>query len=256
MDRIMIAFSGGVDSSFLLKAATLSGVSEIFAVTGISDSLPEEECRSAEKLAASLNVRHEVVATEEMKNSSYTSNPPNRCYHCKKELFGKLKEIAQQEKFPYILDGTNADDAHDWRPGRQAAAEEGVTSPLLEAGLTKNEIRKLSQKLGLPTWNKPATPCLSSRFPYGQEITSLALDRVHSAELFIGKLGVSELRVRKEGETARIEILPDEFPLLTDRTASKKVADYLKTLGFRHVTLDLQGFRSGSANELLQDKKK
>lgn len=255
MDRLIIAFSGGVDSSFLLKAASLSGLSGILAVTGLSESLPEGECVAARELASSLDIAHRTIATEEMKNSSYTGNPPDRCYYCKKELFGKLREIAEQEGYPYILDGTNADDAHDRRPGRRAAEEEGVKSPLLDASLTKDDIRQLSKDLGLPTWNKPAAPCLASRFPYGREITSEALQKVHKAELFIRKYGVRELRVRNYPDTAQIEILPAEFHKLTDGNAREEIVSYLKSLGFQHITLDLQGFRSGSTNELLPDKK-
>ncbi len=251
MDRVIIAYSGGVDSSFLLKSASLSGLSGILAVTGMSESLPEEECIAAKELAASLDVAHRTITTEEMKNRSYTSNPPDRCYYCKKELFGKLREIAEQEGYAYILDGTNADDADDWRPGRRAAGEEGVKSPLLDAGLTKDEIRQLSKDLGLPTWDKPATPCLASRFPYGREITSEALSRVHKAELFIRKYGVKELRVRNHPDTAKIEVLPEDFSKLITGNAREEIVNYLKSLGFQHITLDIQGFRSGSSNEVL-----
>ncbi len=254
MDRVIIAFSGGVDSTFLLKAASISGLSSLLAVTGVSESLPEEECSFATETASSLNVSHTIINTEEMQNSSYTSNPPNRCYYCKKELFGKLKELAKRENYSFILDGTNSDDAHDWRPGNRAAGEEGVKSPLLEAGLTKDEIRKLSKDLGLPTWNKPATPCLASRFPYGQHITSEALGKVHKAESFIKKYGPEELRVRSHADTARIEINPGDFPKLTDERARLEIINYLKSLGFKNITLDLQGFRSGSSNEALPDK--
>jgi uncharacterized protein len=252
MDRVIIAFSGGVDSSFLLKAASLSVPGTVLAVTGLSESLPEEEASFAGKIAGSLNVTHRTIITEELKDRNYADNPPDRCYYCKKELFIKLREIAEQEKFSYILDGTNADDAADWRPGKRAAKEEGVYSPLLDAGLGKNEIRELSRSLGLPTWDKPATPCLSSRFPYGQKITAEALARINKAESFIRSLGVKDLRVRNHSETARIEVLPDEFHGMMENR--EKIINHLKSLGFKYITLDLQGFRSGSANEVLPDK--
>lgn len=253
LDRVIIAYSGGVDSTFLIKAASLSGLSEVLAVTGLSESLPEEEAVSAREIADSLNIRHRTLITEELRNADYAKNPPDRCYYCKKELFGKLREIAEEEDIRFILDGTNADDAHDWRPGRKAAGEEGILSPLLEAGLGKMEIRELSRTLGLPTWDKPATPCLSSRFPYGHEITAEALGRVSKAESFIRKFGVKELRVRNHSDVARIEIMPEDFPKLVDSAAREEVTGFLKSLGFKYITIDLQGFRSGSSNEILKD---
>ena len=251
MDRVIIAFSGGVDSTFLLKAASVSGLSEVLAVTGQSESMPEEELCFSGEITSSLNVRHRIIKTNELDDANYSSNPPDRCYFCKKELFGRIREIANKEDFPFILDGTNADDAGDRRPGRRAAEAEGVESPLLDAGLSKDDIRKLSRTLDLPTWNKPATPCLSSRFPYGQKITSEALERVDKAETFIKKFGVKELRVRHHSDVARIEILPNDFPKLMDNASRKEIVDFLKSLGFKYVAIDLQGFRSGSFNELL-----
>jgi uncharacterized protein len=251
MDRVIIAFSGGVDSAFLLKAASLAGLSEILAVTGISESLPQDELSFAREFASSLNIQHRCIVTEELNDINYVNNPPDRCYYCKKDLFSRLRKIANEEKYSFILDGTNADDAHEWRPGRRAAREEGVESPLLDAALTKKEIRDISRKLGLPTWDKPATPCLSSRFQYGQKITAEALERVSRAEDFIRKIGIKEFRVRDHSELARIEVYPEEFRVMTNSTVRAEIVAFLKSLGYRYVTLDLQGFRSGSANEVL-----
>jgi uncharacterized protein len=249
MDRVIIAYSGGVDSAFLLKAASMSGLEEILAVTGISESLPEEERSFAAELASSLNVKHRKILTEELKNENYVNNPPDRCYYCKKDLFSRLRHIADNERFSFILDGTNADDAADWRPGRRAAVEEGVVSPLLDAGLTKKEIREISRRLGLSTWDKPATPCLSSRFPYGNRITPEALARVHRAESFLRKFGIRELRVREHSGTARIEVHPEDFRIFVNETVRGEIVSFLKAIGYKNITLDLQGFRSGSANE-------
>ena len=255
MEKVVIAFSGGVDSTFLLKAATLSGLGDILAVTGQSESLPEQELSFAKEIAASLNVKHRVIVTEELKDNNYAENPPDRCYYCKKELFTRLSDIASREKFFYVLDGTNADDAHDRRPGRRAAGENSVKSPLLDAGLSKEEIRKISRDLGLPTWDKPATPCLSSRFPYGHKITAEGLLRVDSAEAFIRGFGIKELRVRSHSNVARIEVHPEDFAKVMENAAREKIIDFLKSLGYENVTLDLRGFRSGSSNEVLKETK-
>lgn len=251
MDRVIIAFSGGVDSAFLLKAASVSGLSEILAVTGTSESLPQEELSFAVEFASNLNIKHRTILTEELMDANYANNPPDRCYYCKKDLFGRLRAIAEKEKISFILDGTNADDEHDWRPGRRAAIEEGVASPLLNAGLSKKEIRELSRRYGLSTWDKPATPCLSSRFPYGHKITAESLKRVHNAESYIRKLGVRELRVRDHSETARLEVNPEDFRIVINDTVREKIVDFLKSIGYKNITLDLQGFRSGSGNEVL-----
>jgi uncharacterized protein len=255
MDRVIIAYSGGVDSAFLLKAASVSGLSEILAVTGISESLSAEELSLAKELASSFHVKHRTVMTEELENENYANNPPDRCYYCKKDLFSKLRQIAEEENFPFILDGTNADDAHDWRPGRRAAREEGVISPLLETGFSKKEIREVSRDLGLSTWDKPATPCLSSRFPYGLRITAEALARVHRAEQYLKEFGIRELRVRDHSGIARIEIHPEDFKIVLNDTAREKIVSFLKSIGYEQITLDLQGFRSGNLNREVKSQR-
>lgn len=252
MGRVIIAFSGGVDSTFLLKAASISGLEEIIAVTAVSESIPEEELTFTKEITAQLNIAHRMITTDEMNDENYSNNPPDRCYYCKKELFTRLKKIASDEGFSHILDGSNLDDMKDWRPGRRAAKELDVISPLSEAGLGKQEIRELSKGLGLSTWDKPSSPCLASRFPYGQKITSDSLGRVGRAERFIRQFGLKELRVRDHGDTARIEILPEEFHILLDTSASDRIVTHLKSLGYKHVTLDLRGFRSGGFNESIK----
>lgn len=252
MGRVIIAFSGGVDSTFLLKAASISGLKEILAVTAISQSLPQEELYFAKEITAELNINHRIITTDELHDENYSNNPPDRCYYCKKELFTRLKDIASEEGFSYILDGSNVDDMKDWRPGSRAAKELNIISPLLEAGLSKNEIRELSKSFGLRTWDKPSSPCLSSRFPYGQKITSEALERVGRAESYLKTFNLKELRVRDHGDIARIEVLPEEFHILFDASVREKINAYLKALGYKHVTLDLRGFKSGGFNEHLK----
>ncbi|GAB4544188.1 MAG: ATP-dependent sacrificial sulfur transferase LarE [Thermodesulfovibrionia bacterium] len=251
MDRVIIAYSGGVDSTFLLKTATLSGLKDVIAVTASSESLPDDELLFAIEMAKSLNVKHRIISTEELNNEDFSTNPPDRCYYCKRELFGKLREMASEEGIHYILDGTNLDDASDWRPGMRAGMEFGIISPLRDVGLTKDEIRQLSLSLNLKTWDKPSTPCLASRFPYGQRITSKALERVEDAERFIKGFGIKEIRVREHKEIARIEVPVKDFMLFMDEEIRRGVINHLKSLGYLYITLDLQGLRSGSLNEML-----
>lgn len=211
MERALIAYSGGVDSTLVAKIAADVLGDRAIAVTAVSPSLLPEELEDAQIQAAQIGIVHKIIQTHEMDNPNYTSNPVNRCYFCKSELHDTLKPLAKQLGYPYIVDGVNADDLRDYRPGIQAAKERGVRSPLAELGVTKAEVRQLSQQLGLPWWDKPAQPCLSSRFPYGEEITVSKLQRVGRAEIYLRKLGWHNLRVRSQGDTARIELMPDRI---------------------------------------------
>ncbi|HCC68643.1 MAG TPA: ATP-dependent sacrificial sulfur transferase LarE [Nitrospiraceae bacterium] len=249
MDKVVVAYSGGVDSTLVLKVASMTLDNNVLAVTASSESFPPDELSFAKAIASSINAQHRIIRTEELRDDNFSSNPPDRCYYCKKELFGKLSEIAAKEGYHYVLDGTNADDVQDWRPGRRAATELKVRSPLLEAQLRKKEVRDISFRLGLPTWDKPATPCLSSRFPYGHRITAEGLERVLRAEDYLKGFGLRELRVRDYGKTARIEVMPEELHLLVREDVRTKVIAFFKSLGYKFISLDLQGFRSGSLNE-------
>lgn len=216
-----------------------------------SPTYPEKECEQARTLAKQIGVKHLTVITEELGQHEYSDNPPNRCYYCKRELFLRLLAIARQEGLEWIADGTNYDDLKDHRLGRIAAEELGVRSPLCEARLTKEDIRTLSRELGLPTWNKPAQACLASRIPYGTTITAPKLERISRAEDYLLTLGVREVRVRDYGDTARIEVNPECIGLLVDEFRRLEVVKQLKSLGYFYVTVDLEGYRSGSLNEVL-----
>lgn len=252
MDRALIAYSGGIDSTLVAKVAYDVLGDRVLAVTAESPSLLPEDLEEARIQAALMGVRHEVVQTHEMENPNYTANPVNRCYFCKSELHDTLKPLALERGYPYVVDGVNADDLSDYRPGIQAAKERGARSPLAEVGISKLEVREISKLLGLPWWDKPAQPCLSSRFPYGEEITITKLQRVGRAERYLRSLGLKTLRVRSDGDTARIEIPPEqiqEFVLTTDLPL---LVATLQSYGFVYVTLDLEGFRSGKLNQVLQ----
>jgi uncharacterized protein len=247
--RVVVAFSGGVDSTLLLKVALdVLGADAVLAIIGDSESYPAQEFSAAQALAESLGARYRVIRCEELHNPAFAANPANRCYYCKSELFGRLVAIAQADGYRAVLDGNNADDTGDWRPGRQAGCELGVRSPLLEAGLTKAEIRDLSQALGLSTWDKPAYACLASRIPYGTPITAETLQQIEQAELVLHGIGLRQVRVRHHGEVARLEMLPAEMPRLFEPAVRAEVSARLHALGYRFVTLDLDGYRMGSFN--------
>ncbi|MBW4426607.1 MAG: ATP-dependent sacrificial sulfur transferase LarE [Nostoc desertorum CM1-VF14] len=251
MEQALIAYSGGVDSTLVAKIAYDVLGDRALAVTAVSPSLLPEELEDAKIQAATIGIPHKVVQTHEMENPNYTSNPVNRCYFCKSELHDTLKPLALELGYPYVVDGVNADDLHDYRPGIQAAKERGARSPLAEVGVTKVEVRQLSQQLGLPWWDKPAQPCLSSRFPYGEEITVAKLQRVGRGEIFLRKLGWQNLRVRSEGDTARIELPPEQIKEFVLTTDLQKVVSAFQDFGFLYVTLDLEGYRSGKLNQVL-----
>lgn len=251
MGRALIAYSGGIDSTLVAKVAWDVLGDRALAITAISPSLLPEELEAARSQAAQIGIRHETVATQEMDNPNYTANPVNRCYFCKSELHDTLKPIALERGYPYVVDGVNADDLQDYRPGIQAAKERGARSPLAEVGITKLEVRQLSQQLGLPWWNKPAQPCLSSRFPYGEEITPAKLQRVGRAEIYLRQLGFANLRVRSEGDTARIELPPEEIKDFVLKTDLPTLTAAFQGYGFVYVTLDLEGYCSGKLNRVL-----
>lgn len=239
-----VAFSGGVDSTFVLQIAHQVLGARVTAVTALSESLPTGELEEAEGLARRIGARHRVLRTYELLDENYLANGANRCYFCKTEMYARIKDLAQAEKIEVVLDGLNQDDLQDRRPGRAAAIEHGVISPLVDAGLTKAEIRILSHELGLPTWDKPALACLSSRIPHGTPITLQSLSQVDRAESYLRKLGVGQVRVRHHGQTASIEVEPHDFGLI--RLKQPEISAHLRTLGFAEVVIDPAGYRTGN----------
>ncbi len=252
MRRVIVAFSAGVDSTFLLKVAidTL-GPQNVLAATAQSDSLSRSEFEEARRLADQFGAPHRVVETDEINDPNYRANPMNRCYFCKTELYTKLQPILQAEGYTAILNGINADDLGDFRPGIQAAEENAVRSPCVEAGMTKKDIRILSERLGLPTYDKPASPCLASRIQYGEEITPEKLRKVEQGEAFLRSLGLRECRVRHHNNLARIEVPADRIVEFMQPELRAKIDAEFRRIGYAYVAMDLRGFRSGSMNEVI-----
>lgn len=251
-----IAYSGGVDSTFLLKVAHDVLGDNVIAITAKSSTYPEREFNEAKKYIEDIGAKHIVIISEELEIEGFAKNPVNRCYYCKKELFTKIKDVAAQYKMNAILDGANFDDIGDYRPGMQAARELKVVSPLKDAGLTKADIRELSKMMNIPTWNKPSFACLSSRFPYGKEITEPKLKMVEKAEQFLLDLGFRQVRVRHHDDIARIEVSPEEIQKFFDKELMKKVGEEFVKIGYKYAALDLLGYRTGSMNEVLSEKDK
>lgn len=247
MDSVAIAFSGGVDSSFLLKIAYDVLGQNAIAVTAISSTYSDKELNGSKQFAKNLGVKQIFLNSEETEIDNFSENPVDRCYYCKKELFTKIREIANENKINYVLDGSNADDVNDYRPGSKAIDELSIVSPLKDASLTKEEIRSLSKELGLKTWDKPAFACLASRFPYGTKITPKRLEMVEKAENFLQEIDINQFRVRFHNDIARIEVLKDDFSKIIEN--SKEISKEFKKIGFKFVTLDIDGYRMGSLNE-------
>jgi uncharacterized protein len=249
MGSVIISLSGGVDSVFLVRVAHDVLGDKVLAITCDSPSFPHEEKELARQMAKEYGFRHKIIQTHEIENESYAANPSNRCYFCRQEMYGDIEAIAKEEGIACICDGFNFSDQGDYRPGHTAAVERKVRSPLFEAGLTKGDIRILAKAFGLPNWDRPASACLASRIPYGTRVTRERLNQIEKAEAFLRSLGFRQIRVRHHDKLARIETDPAEFPLFFESQNYVKISQSLKGLGFMYVTLDLQGYRTGSLNE-------
>ncbi|MFN3966112.1 MAG: ATP-dependent sacrificial sulfur transferase LarE [Endomicrobiia bacterium] len=247
--KVIVAFSGGTDSSLVLKLSVDSlGRKNVIAVTSISETFPKIDRYFARIISKKLKVKHIFIKTQEFQNEQFVKNPVDRCYYCKKELFTKIKKIAKKFNIKTIFDGSNYDDLKDFRPGRIAVKELKIISPLIENKIGKKEIRKLSRVLGLPTWNKPQMPCLASRIPYGCPLDKNVLKKIDSAENYIRKMGFKDVRVRHLGDTARIEVSKEKIPLVLNKKVREKIVRKLKALGYKYITVDLEGYRTGSLN--------
>ena len=251
MGTVLIAYSGGVDSSFLAVTAHEVLGQNSLAVFASSPVAPPMEKEAAESLAHQFGLRFRIIESNEMANPDFVANPPERCYYCKRELFSELKPIALAEGLKWVADGTNADDLSDYRPGRKASAEAGIRSPLLEVGLTKAEIRQLSRAQGLPTWDRPASPCLASRIPYGIPVTAETLNKIAQGEKYLHSLGLRQVRLRHHGDIARIELDQPDMAKIIKTDIRQGIIEHFKALGYKYVTLDLTGYRTGSLNEVL-----
>lgn len=251
MESVVVAYSGGVDSTLVALMAVSALGSRAMAVTAHSSSLAPAELREATSVANQLQLNHRVIETNEIEKAGYRANGPDRCYFCKDELYTRLNAVAAEEGFAFVANGANVDDLGDFRPGLGAAKQHGVRSPMVEAGLTKSDVREISHSLGIPTWDKPAQACLASRIPYGSHVSVEALTRIARAEEYLRGLGIRQLRVRHHDTVARIEVDPAELPLLVQDDVRQGISTYFRSIGYAYVALDMDGFRSGSLNEVL-----